>query len=227
MLKQFGIVGTRGRGPWVQGNNIDYVFFTPDLKPLTHDGLKEVAPQATEESQNSIRWRYTVPGAAERETMAAVATGAMKTILQRYPPKDTRTQRIPWQLNVHTAIHFASFEDRRVILVPADESGVNAEVAASLSDPAVLDKHVHNYVFLKIAAQGLPADLRRAITEAGPAGLVILERPSGRPDRDAPWESATQILATAPGPHTPATLLQLLDKHERPPGWDARLAAEE
>ena len=35
MLRQYGIVGTRGKGPWVQGNNIDYVFFSPHLKPLT------------------------------------------------------------------------------------------------------------------------------------------------------------------------------------------------
>jgi hypothetical protein len=75
MLKQYGIVGTRGRGPRVQGNNIDYVFFSPDLKPLTHEGLKEVVPEPTGASQNSIRWRYTVPGAGEKEMMARSPRG--------------------------------------------------------------------------------------------------------------------------------------------------------
>src|SRR6185369_13961396 len=111
MLKQYGIVGTRGKGPWVQGNNIDYVFFSPGLKPLTHEGLKEVVAEPTADSQNSIRWRYTVAGAADRETMAPVATRAMRKILELYPPRDREAVRIPWQLNADTAIHFASYED--------------------------------------------------------------------------------------------------------------------
>src|SRR5688572_12389087 len=161
MLKQYGIVGTRGKGkgPWVQGNNIDYVFFSPNLKPLTHEGLKEVAPKPTEESQNSIRWRYTVEGAGAKETIPLVATRAMKKVLELYPPKDKDTIRIPWQLNAATAVHFASYEDRRIVLVPSDKGKVSPKLTDTLGDPAVLRKHVHNYVFLKVGPE-IPAELR-------------------------------------------------------------------
>ncbi|MDQ3622673.1 MAG: hypothetical protein M3463_09320 [Verrucomicrobiota bacterium] len=222
MLAQYGIVGTRGRGPWVQGNNIDYVFFSPNLKPLTHEGLKEVTPEPTEESQNSIRWRYTVPGAGAKETMALVATQAMKKILELYPPRDKQAIRIPWQLNADTALHFASYEDRRIVLVPSVEGAVSPKLTASLGDPAVLRKHVHNYVFLKVGSE-VPAELREAMKQAGSAGVVIVERPQGR-NSVAPWQSA-QVLAILPGPHTAVSLLQLFDKHARPPGWDAKLSA--
>jgi hypothetical protein len=225
MLKQYGIVGTRGRkGPWVQGNNIDYVFFSPGLKPLTHEGLKEVVPAPTVESQNSIRWRYTVAGAGERGTMALVATQAMKKILEIYPPRDKKTIRIPWQLNASAAIHFASYEDRRIVLVPTIEGAASHKLADSLADPAVLRKHVHNYAFLKLAREQVPAELREAMNQAGPDGLVIVERPEGRPPKDSPWESA-QVLAASPGPHTPASVLELLDKHARAPGWDSKFSA--
>ncbi|MBW3540335.1 MAG: hypothetical protein KY476_08695 [Planctomycetes bacterium] len=223
MLKQYGIVGTRGRGPWVQGNNIDYVFFSPNLKPLTHEELREVVPEPTEDSQNSIRWRYTVAGAGAKETIASTATTAMKKILERYPPRDKEAMRIPWQLNAHTAIHFASYEDRRIVLVPGAAGGVNPSLADSLRDPAVLREHVHNYVFLKLGPQ-IPNELRGAVQQATPDGVVILERPDGRPDKASLWQSA-KVLAVSPGPHTPASLLQLLDKQARPPGWDAQLSS--
>jgi hypothetical protein len=223
MLKQYGIVGTRGKGkgPWVQGNNVDYVFFSPNLKPLTHEGLKEAAPEPTAESQNSIRWRYTVAGAGAKETIALVATQAMKKILERYPPQDQEAIRIPWQLNAATAVHFASYEDRRIVLVPTVQGAVSAKLSESLADPAVLRKHVHNYVFLKVGPE-VPAELRQAMKQAGPDGLVIVERPQGR-TRASPWQ-ATPVLAVSPGPHTPADVLQLFDKHARPPGWDAKLS---
>ena len=222
MLKQYGIVGTRGRGPWVQGNNIDYVFFSPDLKPLTHADLKEVDPEPTEESQNSIRWRYTVAGAGEKETIASVATHAMKKILKLYPPGDHEAIRIPWQLNADTAVHFASYEDRRIVLVPSLEGAVSRTVIDSLGAPAVLRKHVHNYVFLKLGPE-VPAELREAMRQAGPDGVVIVERPEGR-NPESPWQSA-QVLAISPGPHTPASMLRLFDQHARPPGWDAKLSS--
>jgi hypothetical protein len=221
MLKQYGIVGTRGRGPWVQGNNIDYVFFSPNLKPLTHEGLKEVTPEPTEESQNSIRWRYTVAGAGEKETMALVATRAMKKILELYPPKDKEAIRIPWQLNADTAVHFASYEDRRIVLVPNDKGEVSPNLTGSLGDAAVLRKHAHNYVFLKVGPE-VPAELRQALKRAGPDGLVIAERPEGRVRGESPWQSM-KVLAVSPGAHTPASVLQLLDKHARPPGWEAKV----
>ena len=106
--------------------------------------MKEVVPEATEKSQNSIRWRYTVVGAAEKETLALVATQAMKKILTLYPPKNKETIRIPWQLNAATAVHFASYEDRRIVLVPAVQDAISPKLAASLTDPALLRKHVHN-----------------------------------------------------------------------------------
>jgi hypothetical protein len=221
MLKQYGIVGTRGKGPWVQGNNIDYVFFSPDLRPLTHEGLKEVTPEPTEESQNSIRWRYTVAGAGAKETMARVATEAMKKVLELYPPKDKETIRIPWQLNANTAVHFASYEDRRIVLVPSVQGAPSPRLTESLGDPAVLRKHVHNYVFLKLGTE-VPAELREAMKQAGPDGLVIVERPGER--GASPWQS-TKVLAVSPGPHTPASMLQLCDKYARPPGWDAKLSS--
>jgi hypothetical protein len=222
MLKQYGIVGTRGRGPWVQGNNVDYVFFSPNLKPLTHDGLKEVVPEPTEKSQNSIRWRYTVPGAAEKETLALVATQAMKKILQLYPPKNMDTIRIPWQLNAATAVHFASYEDRRIVLVPTLQGVVSPKLAESLGDAALLRKHVHNYVFLQIRPEQ-SAELREALNQAGPDGLVILERPAGRASGASPWKSV-QVLSISSGASTAASVLGLLDKHARPPGWDVKLA---
>ena len=222
MLKQYGIVGTRGRGPWVQGNNVDYVFFSPSLKPLTHEGLKEVTPEPTEKSQNSIRWRYTVAGAAEKETLALVATGAMKKILQLYPPKNKETIRIPWQLNAATAVHFASYEDRRIVLVPTVQGAASPKLAESLGDPALLRKHLHNYVFLQMGAEQ-PAELREAMKQAGPDGLVILERPAGRASGASPWKSP-QVLAVSPGPHTAASVLQMFDKHARPPGWNVNFA---
>lgn len=200
MLKQYGIVGTRGKGPWVQGNNIDYVFFSPNLKPLTHEGLKEVTPEPTEESQNSIRWRYTVAGAGARETMAGVATQAMKKILELYPPRDRQAIRIPWQLNADTALHFASYEDRRIVLVPSVEGAVSSKLLDSLGDPAVLRKHVHNYVFLKLGPD-IPAGLRVAMKKAGSSGVVIVERPEGR-NSEAPWQAA-HVLAISPGPSHP------------------------
>lgn len=222
MLKQYGIVGTRGKGPWVQGNNIDYVFFSPNLKPLTHEGLKEVAPKPTAESQNSIRWRYTVAGAGAKETMAPVATQAMKKILELYPPKDKETIRIPWQLNANTAVHFASYEDRRIVLVPTVQGAVSPKLTESLGDLAVLRKHVHNYVFLKLGPE-VPAELREAMKQAGPDGLVLVERPEERTSGASPWQSA-RVLAVSPGPHTPASVLHLFDKHARPAGWDPKLS---
>lgn len=235
MLKEYGIVGTGRHGPWVQGNNIDYVFFSPNLKPLTHRELKEVTPQATADSQNSIRWRYTVPGAGERETTARVATDAMKKILATYPPKDKETIRIPWQLNADTAVHFASYEDRRIILVPHEKGELSPALAKSLTDAALLRKHVHNYVFLKAEAQ-LPAELQQALKQAGPDGLVIIERPQGRVRGESAWQVMKVLTTTAApapgtgtpgtlGPHTPTTLLTFLDQHIRLPGWDAPLTA--
>ena len=223
MLKQYGIVGTRGKGPWVQGNNIDYVFFSPNLKPLTHEALKEVVPLPTAESQNSIRWRYTVEGAGAKETLATVATGAMKKVLALYPPKDKEAIRIPWQLNANTAVHFASYEDRRIVLVPSADGAVSPKLESSLADAAVLRKHVHNYVFLKLGSE-VPAELREAMKEAGPDGLVIIERPEEQTFRGSLWPSI-KVLAVSPGPHTAESVLKLLDKHERPPGWDAKLSA--
>ena len=223
MLKRYGIVGTRGRGPWVQGNNIDYVFLTPDLTPLTHDGLKETTPEPTADSQNSIRWVYTVPGARGQKTTASVATAAMKKVLALYPPKDAETIRVPWQLNASTAVHFASYEDRRIVLVPAGGRGeVNPKLAAALGDAAVLRKHVHNYVFLKVTAdEPVPAELREAMKRAGDDGLVIAEKPDGLPAKGAAWQSV-KVRATSPAPLAAAAdVLRLLDEHERPPGWDA------
>src|SRR5688500_14895790 len=222
MLKQYGIVGTRGRGPWVQGNNADFVFFTPKLKPLTHAELKEVSPEPTADSQNSIRWVYTVLGGCSREKSAPVANEAMKKILKVYPPKDTETIRIPWQLNAATAVHFASYEDRRIVLVPTVNGAVSDRWSVSLGDATVLRKHVHNYVFLKVG-DDVPADLQPALNEAGPNGLVIVERPEGRVRGQSPWQSM-QVLAVSPGPHTAGSVRELLDKHARLPGWDAELA---
>lgn len=185
MLKQYGIVGTRGIGPWVQGNNLDFVFFSPNLKPLTHQELKEVTPKPTEESQNSIRWVYTVPGARSRDESAGVVIGAMKKILKQYPPKDKETIHIPWALNAESALHFASYEDRRIVLVPSANGAVSRKLADSLSYPALLRKHVHNYVFLKVEGN-LPDELRAARTQAGPHGLVIVERPGERVRGDTP-----------------------------------------
>jgi hypothetical protein len=224
MLKQYGIVGTRRRGPWVQGNNVDFVFFSPSLKPLTHKELKEVAPQPTADSQNSIRWVYTVPGIRGRRTCASVVTPVMKKVLKRYPAKDKETLRIPWQLNAATAVHFASYEDRRIVLVPTVKGEVSPKLASSLGDPAVLRKHVHNYVFLKLGSD-VPAELREAMKKAGPDGLVIVERPDERPAKGSPWQSA-KVLAVSPGPgpHTAVRVLKFLDQHARPPGWEATLS---
>lgn len=218
MLKQYGIVGTRRRGPWVQGNNVDFVFFSPSLKPLTHKGLKEVAAKPTAESQNSIRWVYTVPGIRGHRTCAGVVTPVMKKILERYPPKNKETIRIPWQLNAATAVHFASYEDRRIVIVPSVKDAVTPRLANGLGDPAVLRKHVHNYVFLKLGPE-VPAELSRAMKQAGPDGLVIVERPDERPRKASPWQ-AVKVLAVAPGPQTAAGVLKLLDQHARPPGWE-------
>jgi hypothetical protein len=223
MLKQYGIVGTRGRGPWVQGNNIDFVFFSPTLKPLTHEGLKEVLPEATAESQNSVRWVYTVLGGASREKSAPVATQAMKKILERYPPKNHEAVRIPWQLSAGAAVHYASSDDRRIVLVPNVEGALSPKLADGLADAAVLRKHVHNYVFLKMGPE-VPAELREAMKQAGPDGLVIVERPEGRASGKSPWQSP-RVVAVAPGPQTPASVLEFLDKHARAPGWDAKLSA--
>lgn len=227
MLEQYGIVGTRGRGPWVQGNNIDFVFFSPNLKPLTHAGLKEVDPQPTAKSQNSIRWVYTVTDDGERlgrEESAEVAIAAMKKILELYPPKNKEAIRIPWQRNAETAVFYASYDDRRIVLVPGDEGAVSPRLTDSLGDPAVLRKHVHNYVFLKLETEQAPAELRDAMKQAGPDGLVILERPEGRPTKTSPWPSP-QVLAVSPGPHAAASVLRLLDKHVQPPGWEAQLSS--
>lgn len=225
MLKQYGIVGTKqkGKGPWVQGNNIDYVFFSPNLKPLTHKELKEVVAEPTAESQNSIRWRYTVDGAGAKNTIPLVATRAMKKILELYPPKDKVAIRIPWQLNVNTAVHFASYEDRRIILVPSDKNTISPKLLAALGDLGVLRKHVHNYVFLKVPTDA-PPELSRAVKQAGPDGLVIVERPEGR--TTTPWQSM-KVVAAMPGLHTASNLQAFLDKHVRPPGWDAKVPAVE
>ncbi len=222
MLKQYGIVGTRGRGPWVQGNNADFVFFSPTLKPLTHEALKEVTPAPTADSQNSIRWVYTVLGGCSRERSAPVATAAMKKILKLYPPKNTETIRIPWQLNAATAVHFASYEDRRIVLVPTVNGAVSEKLSVSLGDATVLRKHVHNYVFLKVGPE-LPPELQPVLNQAGLDGLVIVERPAGRVRGQSPWQ-AMKVLAVSPGPHTAVSMLGLLDEHARPPGWDAQLA---
>lgn len=221
MLRQFGIVGTRGRGPWVQGNNIDFVFFSPELKPLTHDGLKEVTPRPTEESQNSIRWVYTVLGDLRRERCAPVAIEAMKTILKRYPPRDTKAIRIPWQMNANAALYYSSYDDRRIVVVPTDKGEVHPSLMKSLGAPDVLHRHVHNYVFLKMDSEA-PPEMRQAMKQAGPEGLVIVERPEERIRDGSRWQS-TRVLATSPGPHTPAGVMQLLDKHVRAPGWEANL----
>jgi hypothetical protein len=223
MLKQYGIVGTRGIGPWVQGNNLDFVFFSPNLKPLTHKELKEVEPKPTEESQNSIRWVYTVPGARSRTESAGVVIGAMKKILKLYPPKDLETIRIPWQRNAATAVHFGSYEDRRIVLVPSADGADSRKLADNLGDPSVLRKHVHNYVLLKAGGE-LPDELRAALKQAGPDGLVILERPEGRVRGESPWKSM-RVRAVSADLQTPASVLQLLDKHERPPGWEWQVSA--
>ena len=68
----------------------------------------------------------------------------------------------------------------------------------------------------------VPAELREAMKQAGPDGLVILERPEGRASGASPWKSP-QVLSVSSGPHTPASMLQLLDRHARPPGWDVKL----
>lgn len=225
MLKQYGIVGTRGaKGPWVQGNNIDFVFFSPNVKPLTYEGLKEVTPEPTSESQNSIRWVYTVIGGASRQKSPPVATQAMKKILELYPPKNTEAIRIPWHLNADTALFFASFEDRRIVLVPSVKGAVSSKLETGLGDPEVLRKHIPNYAFLKIEAEQVPSELQASLKEAGPDGLVIVERPEGRLRGDgSPWKSAA-VLAVCATPHSREIVLPLLDKHARPPGWDAKLA---
>ncbi len=153
--------------------------------------------------------------------MALVATRAMKKILERYPPRDKEAVRIPWQLNADTAVHFASYEDRRIVLVPSDKGAVSPKLTASLGDAAVLRKHVHNYVFLKLGSE-IPAELREAVKRAGPDGLVIVERPEGRAPGESPWKSM-KVLATSGDPQTPTGVLEFLDKHARPPGWDAKV----
>ena len=218
MLKKFGIIGTR-RGPWVQGNNIDFVFFTPELKALTHEDLKPVTPEPTEDGQNSIRWVYTVIKGLSRERSAPVANAAMKKILERYPPKDRETLRIPWHLNADTAVHFASYEDRRIVVVPGD---ADSKLLESLGSQALLRKHIHNYAFLQLEDE-VPEELREAMQQAGPDGVVIVERPQNRNRDGSLWESA-EMLSASPGPHTPESLLRLLDKHARPAGWDAVLS---
>ena len=207
---------------------MDYVFFTPGLKPLTHEGLREVAPEPTAESQNAIRWVYTVPGARDKKTTASVATAAMKKVLALYPPKDTETIRVPWQLNAGTAVHFASYEDRRIVLAPADARGaVSPKLAAALGDPAVLRKHVHNYVFLKVKAdEPLPAGLREAMKRVGADGVVIAERPEGLPAKRSALQSV-EVREASPGPCAAMAVRRLLDEHERPPGWDAKHLATE
>jgi hypothetical protein len=222
MLKQYGIVGTRGNGPWVQGNNLDFVFFSPNLKPLTHEKFKEVIPRATEESQNSIRWVYTVPGARSRTECPTVAVKAMKKVLQLYPPKNKELIGIPWQLNADTAVHFSAYEDRRIVLVPSFEGTVSPRLMDSLGDAAVLRKHVHNYVFLK-AGPELPPELSQAMKQAGPDGLVIVERPDGRIPGASAWQNM-RVLAVSPGLQTPVDVLQLLDRHTRLAGWDAKIS---
>lgn len=222
MLKQYGIVGTRGaKGPWTRSNNIDFVFFSPNLKPLTFEGLKEVALEPTAESQDSVRWVYTVIGGCSREKSAPVATQAMKKIVELYPPKNKERIAIPWHLNADTALHFASFEDRRMIVVPALKGAPSPRLAAALGDPEALRKHLHNYAFLKLDPEQVPAELQASMKEAGPDGLVLLERPEGRAPGTSPWKSI-QVLAVLSGPPTREGALQLLDKHARPPGWDAK-----
>lgn len=223
MLKQYGIVGTRGaKGPWVQGNNIDFVLFSPGLKAFTYEGLKEVTPEPTTDGQNAIRWVYTVIGGASRLKGPPVAAGAMKKIVEIYPPKDKETIRIPWHLNADTALFFASFEDRRIVAVPSVKGAVSPKVAAGLGDLEVLKKHVHNYAFLRLEPDQVPSELQAAMQEAGPDGLVIVERPEGRERGVSPWKSAP-VLAVSTAPHARDAVLPLLDKHARPPGWDAKL----
>jgi hypothetical protein len=223
MLKQYGIVGTKGKTPWVQGNNVDFVFFSPNLKPLTHDGLKEVFPEPTAASQNSIRWVYTVPGVRSRETAAPIVVATMKKVLEQYPPNNTQVMRIAWQLNVATAVHFASCEDRRIVLALTTQNEITPKLAGNLGDLAVLRKHVHNYVFLK-AGPDIPASLKEALDKAGPDGLVILERPEGRERGASPWQ-AMRVLAVSADLQSPASVLEFLDKNARPPGWDAKLSS--
>lgn len=224
MLKQYGIVGTRGaKGPWTRSNNIDFVFFSPTLKPVTYDGFKEVTLEPTAESQDSVRWVYTVIGGCSREKSAPVATEAMKKVVELYPPRNKEVSRVPWHLNADTALHFASFEDRRMIVVPATKGAPSAKLTAALEDPDLLRKHIHNYAFLKLETGQVPAELQAALKEAGPDGMVLLERPEGRAPGTSPWKSA-QILAAFPGPCTREGVFALLDKHARPPGWDAKPA---
>lgn len=213
------MVGTRGKGPWTRSNNIDFVFFSPTLKPLTYEGLKEVGLEPTAESQDSVRWVYTVIGGCNRQKSAPVATEAMRKILEKYPPKDKELLRIPWHYNADSAFYFASFEDRRLIAVPARKGAVSLKALEALGDPELLRKHIHNYAFLKVDPDQAPAEIRAAFEQAGPDGWVILERPDEAPSRQAPWSSA-RVLATGPGEGA----LQLLDKHGRAPGWDAKAA---
>lgn len=222
MLRQYGIVGARGaKGPWVQGNNVDFVFFTPDLKALTHKDLAAVVPEATEEGQNSIRWVYTVMGGSSRQKAAPVAVEAMKKILEMYPPKDKETRKVPWQLNAETAFFFASYEDRRIVIVPTHKGKITPKLSAAIESLKLLDRFAHDYVFLRVERDQAAEALRKPLQEAGEEGVVILERPQGWTPRSRPWESV-ETIAVSPGPHTAESLQKLLAEHVRLPGWDAR-----
>ena len=162
-----------------------------------------------------------------REESAPIAVAAMKQILMRYPPKDLKTVRVPWQPNPGFAAYYASFDDRRVVIVPMVEGKADSQTAQSLESPEVLKKHFTNYVFLKLAPNNAPPEIQKAMEKAGPEGLVILERPESTGSLKKTPLNGAKVLAAAAGPHSPASIKKLLDKYERPPGWEQQISVSE
>lgn len=189
-----------------QGNSI--VILTPDGKIITTH--YEAVAQSPSLRDADVQMEEKIPEGLLQ----------LRQVMQRFPAAGKPKLATPWQFSPAHALVVAWDDNRRIVAVPSRDGKIDPNLERALADAELLKKHHSRYVFVKVGPEHAPPpDIQSALDKTGPAGLLILDIPqndtgcvgSGQDDNyKGPWP---RLRATAPGPHTAASLDKHLQEH--------------
>lgn len=190
-----------------QGNAL--VVITPDGRIVTTPNY-EAVEQTKDLKESDVQMNEKIPeGILD-----------LRQVMKNHPARGETLFATPWQFSPAHAFVVSWDDNRRIVAVPSKGGNINPSLKEVLSNEALLKRFQSRYVFVKIGTgHEPPREIQMAIEKAGETGVVILDIPETNKEcfgkntekkYTGAWPTVRDI---SPGPHTVASLKNLLGEH--------------